>query len=78
MAVGAKVGVSVGGGGGGFRPSFPLDEVGDPALSQGGGLRHVVPDRLGNTWDGRGRGRGGTSQHDAGFKNRMYAQFVTI
>lgn len=51
MAVGAKVGVSVGGGVGGFRPSFPLDEVGDPALSQGGGLCHVVPDCLRNTCD---------------------------
>lgn len=30
----------------GFGPSFPLDEVGDPTLSQRGGLRHVVPHRL--------------------------------
>lgn len=51
MAVGAKVGVSVGGRVGGFRPSFPLNEVGDPALSQGGGLCHMVPDCLRNACD---------------------------
>lgn len=30
----------------GFGPTFPLDEVGDPTLSQGGGLRHMVPNGL--------------------------------
>lgn len=42
MAVGAKVGV----GGrrlvGRFGPTFPLNEVGNSALSQGGGLCHMV------------------------------------
>lgn len=51
MAVGAKVGMSGGGWVGGFRPSFPLDEVGNPALSQGCGLCHVVSDCLRNTCD---------------------------
>lgn len=50
VAVGAEVGV------GGrlrvawFGPTFPLDEVGDPALGQGGGLCHMVPHCLRNAW----------------------------
>lgn len=53
VAVGAEVGV------GGrlrlawFGPTFPLDEVGDPALGQGGGLCHMVPHCLRNTWANR-------------------------
>lgn len=76
MAVGAKVGLSVGGRVGGFRPSFPLDEMGDPALSQGGGLCHVVPDCLRNTCD-RQRKRRETSENEAGFRNQTYAKFLT-
>lgn len=48
VAVGAEVGVSrrrVGR----LGPTFPLDEVGDPALSQGGGLGHMVPHCLRDT-----------------------------
>lgn len=74
MAVGVKVGVGVGGRVGGFRPSFPLDEVGDPALGQGGGLRHVVSDCLRNTCD-RQRKRRETSESEAAFKNPIYAKF---
>lgn len=33
-----------------FGPTFPLDEVGDPALGQGGGLRYMVPHCLRDTW----------------------------
>lgn len=33
-----------------LRPAFPLYEVGDPALGQGGGLRHMVPHRLRDAW----------------------------
>lgn len=53
VAVGAEVGV------GGrlrltwFGPTFPLDEVGNPALGQGGGLCHMVSHCLGNTWANR-------------------------
>lgn len=53
VAVGAEVGM------GGrlrlawFGPTFPLDEVGDPALGQGGGLRHMVSHCLRNTWANR-------------------------
>lgn len=54
------MGVSVGRRVGRLRPSFPLDEVGDPALSQGGGLRHVVSDGLRDTC-GRERRRGDSS-----------------
>lgn len=58
VAVGAEVGV------GGwlrlawFGPAFPLDEVGDPALGQGGGLCHMVPHCLRNTWAHRRVGEG--------------------
>lgn len=31
-------------------PTFPFYEMGDPALSQGGGLRHMVPHCLRDTW----------------------------
>lgn len=47
--------VAVGAEGGGrrrvgwFGPTFPLNEVGDPALSQGGGLGHMVPHGLRDT-----------------------------
>jgi len=53
MAVGAEVGGRRGAGG--FGPTFPLNEVGDPALSQGGGLGHMVPHCLRDTWTQRGR-----------------------
>lgn len=36
-----------------FGPTFPLDEVGDPALGQGGGLGHMVSHCLRNTWANR-------------------------
>lgn len=77
MAVGAEVGVSVGGRVGGFRPSFPLDEVGDPALSQGGGLCHMVPDCLRNACD-RQRKRRETCGNQAGFKSQIDAKLFTI
>lgn len=53
MAVGAEVG-------GRWRlrwfgPAFPLYEVGDPALSQRGGLCHMIPHCLRDTWTRRGR-----------------------
>lgn len=56
VAVGAEVGVNrrrVGR----LGPTFPLDEVGDPALSQGGGLGHMVPHCLRDTWKHRERER---------------------
>lgn len=58
IAVGAELGV------GGqrrscrFRPTFPFDEVSDPALSQRGGLCHVVSHCLRDTWTGRDKGHG--------------------
>lgn len=45
-----------------FGPTFPLNEVGDPALSQGGGLRHMVPHCLRDTWTQRGGGGGQRTQ----------------
>lgn len=58
MAVGAKMGVGSRRRGGRFGPTFPLNEVGDPALSQGGGLSHMVPHCLRDTWTKRERERG--------------------
>lgn len=46
MAVGVELGVGARRRACGFGPTFPLDEVGDPTLSQRGGLRHVVPHSL--------------------------------
>lgn len=50
MAVGAEVGVGGRRRVGRFGPTFPLNEVGDPALGQGGGLRYMVPHCLRDTW----------------------------
>lgn len=69
MAVGAKVGV------GGrrwvrrFGPTFPLNEVGDPALSQGGGLCYMVPHCLRDAWTNRERQRSESEAVSQGIKD---------
>lgn len=55
MAVGAEVGVGSRWWVRRFGPTFPLYEVGNSALSQRGGLRHMVPHGLRDTWTQRGR-----------------------
>ena len=59
-----------------FGPTFPLDEVGDPALSQGGGLRHMVLHRLRDTWTQRGGGQ--RSCNSKSFKTQKRQKVVTI
>lgn len=53
MAVGVKVGLGSRWWVRRFGPTFPLNEVGNPALSQGGRLCHMVPHGLRDTWTER-------------------------
>lgn len=70
MAVGAKMGMGSWRRAGRFGPPFPLNEVGDPALSQRGGLCHMVPHCLRDTWAKRER-EGERSQRESDIKTEL-------
>lgn len=54
-----------------FGPPFPLNKVGDPALSQRGGLCHMVPHCLRDTWAKRERGGGARGQRESDTKTEL-------
>lgn len=53
VTVGAEVGMGGRRGVDRFGPTFPLNEVGDSALSQRGGLCHMVSHGLRDAWTKR-------------------------